>query len=88
MVKVESSITDEVIDAFKVRHAEAELRLGLLSTENEDLNKEVHLCKAGKVVVIMYLEHFHETVEYDGLDLYWKKVAYVEVLKMMAELHP
>lgn len=56
MVKVEFSTTDEVIEAFKVRHAEAELRLGLLSTKNEDLNKEVHLCKVELNVLIKRVE--------------------------------
>lgn len=35
-----------------------------------------------------YVAHFHETVEYDVLNLYWRKVAYNEVFRMMPELHP
>lgn len=35
-----------------------------------------------------YLEHFHETVQYDDLGLYWRKVVYDKVLKRLAALHP
>lgn len=34
-----------------------------------------------------YVVHFHEMIEYDDLHLYWRKVAYNEVLKRIAELH-
>lgn len=35
-----------------------------------------------------YVAHFHETTEYDDLNLYSRKVAYNEVFGMMAKLHP
>lgn len=35
-----------------------------------------------------YMAYFHEMVEYDILNSYWRKVAYNEVFGMMAELHP
>lgn len=35
-----------------------------------------------------YVTHFHETAEYDGIGLYWRNVAYGEVLVRVAELHP
>lgn len=41
-LSAEASTADEVIDTFKVRYIETELRIGFLTTENEKMKKEVH----------------------------------------------
>lgn len=45
-LRAKAFIADEVIDAFRVRRVEIELRVGLFTTENEEMKKEVHLCKS------------------------------------------
>lgn len=38
--------------------------------------------------VYEYIVHFHETVEYDALGMFWRGVPYNEVFKRLAKLHP
>lgn len=64
-----------------------------LRAQVTDLTAEVaslkqQLVEAGEAAVENYVAHFHETAEYDGLGLYWRNVAYGEVLARVAELHP
>lgn len=44
-LEVEASFANEIIEGFKMRLAEVESRLGLLTFESEDFKKEVHICK-------------------------------------------
>lgn len=45
-IKVDGLIVDEVIEGLRVKQAEIESRVGLLTAENEKMKKEAHLCKA------------------------------------------
>ncbi|CAA3010551.1 Hypothetical predicted protein [Olea europaea subsp. europaea] len=42
----------------------------------------------GEAVVENFVAHFHEMADYDGLGLYWRGVAYDEILKRLANLCP
>ncbi|CAA2965035.1 Hypothetical predicted protein [Olea europaea subsp. europaea] len=92
-LKAKACTTDEVIEALRVKQDEAESRVRLLTTENEKIKKEVHLCKVElngveEPVVNNYRAYFHKIDEYDDLDLYWRKVAYNEVFGRIVELYP
>ncbi|CAA3003010.1 Hypothetical predicted protein [Olea europaea subsp. europaea] len=118
---------EEALEASKLKHAELESLVEQLTSSNQDLTVEVHLCQSEKIastvlekankervelkaqvegltseaaglrqqlegasasIVEEYISHFHETVEYDGLGMYWRGVTYNEVFKRLAELYP
>lgn len=39
------------------------------------------------MVVDNYVAHFHETAEYKGLEIHFRRVAYKEVFDRLSELH-
>lgn len=57
-LRFKASTADEVFEALRVWHAEAESMIGVLITENEEMKKEVRLCKAHINAITKQVENF------------------------------
>lgn len=44
-LRVEASIADELIETSRVKHPEFKSKIALLTYKDQDMRKEVHLCK-------------------------------------------
>lgn len=58
-MRAEASTVNEVIETFKLKHAETESKIGLLTIENDKMKKDVYLCKAKVNAMMKRVENFH-----------------------------
>lgn len=69
LARAKASTANEVIEDLRVRHVEAKLKIGLLTTIEGKIKKEVHLCKANANAMTKGVENSDNLQKIDFLGL-------------------